>query len=323
MNRSALTALGVAVALLGLIAYSSVFTVHETKQALVLQFGEYKRTVSEAGIHFKLPFVQNVVFMEDRILDLDTQKQEVIASDKKRIVVDAYARFVISDPLMFYQAVGDEFRARSRLGDVLNSSLRKALGRVELQTVLSGERDQLMRSISQDVQTEAQKFGIRIVDVRIKRADLPEANSQAVFRRMESEREREAREARARGAEEAQKIRADADRQRTVLIAEARKQAEILRGEGEAESNAIYAQSYGQDPEFFAFYRSMQAYRQALTGDNTTFVMSPQSEFFSYLENARANPMAPRSTEEGVAGAAAAAATTRAAELPVALPVRE
>jgi len=286
-SKNVLTLAAIAVAAVGVAAYSAVYTVSETQQALVLQLGEPIGVVREAGLHFKLPFVQNVVTMEKRILDLDSQKQEVIASDKKRLVVDAYSRFLISDPLRFYQAVGDELRARSRLTDILNSSLRNQLARVELQTVLSGERQRLMRQISQDVDTEAQKMGIRIVDVRIKRADLPEANSLAVFRRMEAEREREAREARARGAEEAQKIRADADRQRVVLVAEAEKEAEILRGQGDGQRNAIYAAAYTKDPEFFGFYRSMEAYRGALRGEATTLVLSPDSEFFRYLNNAQ------------------------------------
>ncbi len=267
----------------GLAAYSGLFVVNETQQALVLQFGKAQKTVQEPGLHFKIPFLQNVEYMEKRILDFDPKSQEVIASDKKRIVVDAYTRFRIADPLLYYRSVTNEQRARNRLESIVISSLRKVLGRVELQTVLSGERLALTRQISDDVNSEAKKLGIEIVDVKIKRADLPEANSQAVYRRMQAEREREAREARARGAEESQKIKADADRQRTVLLAEAEKQSEILRGEGDALRNKIFADAYTKDQEFFAFYRSLQAYRRALQSGDTTMVMSPDSEFFRYF----------------------------------------
>ena len=211
---------------------------------------------------------------------------EAVASDKKRIVVDAFSRYKIDNPLLFRQTVRDELTARNRLESIVNSSLRKILGRVELIAVLSGERSQLMQQLSQDVNREATKLGLRVVDVRIKRADLPEANSQAVFRRMQAEREREAREARARGAEESQKIKADADRERTVLLAEAKKRAEILRGEGDAVRSRIFAEAFNLDPEFFAFYRSLQAYRNALQSGDTTMVLSPNSDFFSYFGRA-------------------------------------
>lgn len=292
MKRTLGIVLAVILVVLGVAAYGSFFTVNETQQAMVLQFGEPKRVVQEPGLHFKLPFVQNVVYMEKRILDFDAQPVEAVAADKKRIVVDAYARFKIDDPLRFYQAVRTEAVARSRLNSIINSSLRNILGRVELEAVLSKERADLMRKLRDNVNTEAQKLGIEIVDVRIKRADLPEANSQAVFRRMQAEREREAREARARGAEEAQKIRADADRQKTVLIAEAKKQAEIIRGEGDAIRNRIYAETFQKDPQFFEFYRSLQAYRRALKGNDTTMVLSPNSDFFRFLEDPEGKPRA-------------------------------
>lgn len=283
MTRNLATGLAVILVALGLVAYSAVFTVHETQQALVLQFGQHVRTVQEPGLNFKLPLVQNVEYMEKRILDLDAPPVEAVASDKKRIVVDAYSRFKIEDPLLFFQAVRTEETARSRLGSLVNSSLRKALGRVELETVLSGERSALVREITGDVNQESEKLGITVLDVRIKRADLPEANSQAVYRRMQSEREREAREARARGFEQSQKIKADADRQRTVLLAEAQKSGEIIRGEGDAIRNRIYAEAFSKDQEFFGFYRSLQAYRRALTSGDTTMVLSPESEFFRYF----------------------------------------
>ena len=286
MNRTISIALAAIVALMGITAYGALFTVDETQQGLVLQFGNPIRAVQEPGLHFKIPYVQNVEYYEDRILDFDAPPVEAVASDKKRIVVDAFSRYKIDNPLLFRQTVRDELTARNRLESIVNSSLRKILGRVELIAVLSGERSQLMQQLSQDVNREATKLGLRVVDVRIKRADLPEANSQAVFRRMQAEREREAREARARGAEESQKIKADADRERTVLLAEAKKRAEILRGEGDAVRSRIFAEAFNLDPEFFAFYRSLQAYRNALQSGDTTMVLSPNSDFFSYFGRA-------------------------------------
>lgn len=283
MNRLVSMVLAGILIALGILAYSTVFTVNETQQALVLQFGRVVDAVREPGLHFKYPFVQNIVYMEKRILDLDAPPVEAVASDKKRIVVDAYARFKIEDPLRFQQAVQSEAIARSRLGTIVNASLREVLATVELETVLSAKRVDLMQRITKDVNVEAKKLGIAIVDVRMKRADLPEANSQAVYRRMQAEREREAREARARGAEESQKIRADADRQKTVLLAEARKKSQIIRGEGDAIRNRTYAEAFKKDAEFFSFYRSLQAYRTALQTGDTTMVLSPDSDFFNYF----------------------------------------
>jgi len=283
MKRNALTIVAVAIVALGVIAWSALFVVTETQQALVLQFGEPIAEVKTPGLHLKAPFIQNVEYLDKRVLDFDAPKEEVIASDKKRVVVDAFARYQISNPLDFYRTVGNEVILRQRLATVINSSLRRILARVELQTLLSGERTQLMRQITELVNAEAGKFGVHVVDVRIKRADLPEENSQAVYRRMQAERERDAREARARGAEEAQKIRADADRQKTVLLAEARKQSDILRGEGEAVRNRIFAEGFELDPEFFSFYRTMQAYRNALGQENTSMVLSPNGDFFRYF----------------------------------------
>lgn len=283
MKRNALTVLAAVVVVLGLVAWSALYTVHESQQALVLQFGEPIAQVKEPGLHVKTPFVQNVVYLDKRVLDFDAPKEEIIAADKKRIVVDAIARYEISDPLVFYRTVNNEAMARQRLAAVINSSLRRVLATVELQTLLSGARLELMREITQLVNDETSKFGANVIDVRIKRADLPEENSQAIYRRMQAERERDAREARARGAEEAQKIRADADRQRTVLLAEARRQADILRGEGDAVRNRIYAEAFQQDEEFFGFYRTMQAYRIALGEATTSMVLSPDGEFFRYF----------------------------------------
>jgi membrane protease subunit HflC len=275
--------LAILVAVIGLLAYGSLFTVQETEQALVLRLGEPRRVIKDAGLHFKVPLVENIEMMEKRILDYDPPKEEIIASDKKRLVVDAYTRYRISDPLQFYRTVNNEIFAGQRLAVIINSSVRRVLATVELQSVLSGERRELMHQIRSAVNSEAEKIGIAIVDVRIKRADLPEENSLAVFRRMQAERERDAKEARARGAEESQKIKADADRQKTVLLAEARKLGEILRGEGDATRNRIYAQAFSKDPEFFRFYRSLEAYRKAMDAKDTTLVLSPDSDFFRYF----------------------------------------
>ena len=283
MNRNIATILAIVLVVLGMIGYGSVFTVHETQQALVLQFGNPVKTVRNSGLNFKIPFVQNVEFMEKRILDFDAPPVEAVAADKKRIVVDAYARFRISDPLKFYQTVNNEVTARNRLAPIVNSSLRNVIGRVNLETMLSGERNRLMLEIRGLVNEEAQKLGIEIIDVRIKRADLPEANSQAVYDLMRAERKRIATEIRAEGAERSQKITATADRQRTVLLANANKKSEIMRGQGDALRNKVFADAYTKDPEFFAFYRSLQAYRTALQSGNTTMVLSPNSDFFNYF----------------------------------------
>jgi len=283
MNRRTLALLGIIVLLAGIIAFSALFTVHQTQQALVLQFGEPKRVVRDAGLHAKLPFIQNVVFLDKRMLSYDGSGEEVIASDRKRLVVDSFLRYRIDDPLRFYQTVGNEAVARQRLNALLTSSLRQVIGTVPLQSVLTGERAQLMSQIAQRVNAEAKDLGISIADVRIKRADLPEANNQAIYARMKTEREREAREFRAQGAEISQRIRSRADREKTVLLAEAQKQAQILRGEGDGNAIRIFAEAFGTDIDFFTFYRSMQAYRESLGGEDTTMVLSPDSDFFRYF----------------------------------------
>lgn len=283
MNRRTLAILGIVVLVAGIIAFSALFTVHQTQQALVLQFGEPKRVVKEAGLHAKLPFIQNVVFLDRRMLGYDGGGEEVIASDRKRLVVDSFLRYRIDDPLRFYQTVGNERVARQRLNALLTSSLRQVIGTVPLQSVLTGERAQLMSQIAQRVNAEAKDLGISVADVRIQRADLPEANNQAIYARMKTEREREAREFRAQGAEISQRIRSRADREKTVLVAEAQKQAQILRGEGDANAVRIFAEAFGTDIDFFTFYRSMQAYRESLGGEDTTMVLSPDSDFFRYF----------------------------------------
>ena len=265
------------------ITLSAAFIVDQREQALVLQFGDPKRVIQEPGLNFKIPFIQQTVRFDKRLLDFDNAPEEVIASDQKRLVVDAFARYHITDPLKFYQTVGTEMALRPRLGSVLNSTLRQVLGTVPLQQVVSEKRGALMLEIRDIVRTEAARFGIRVEDVRIKRADLPAQNSEAIYRRMQTERQQEAAELRAKGAEEAQKIRAEANRQKVVIVAEAERDAQILRGDGEGQMNRIFAEAFGRDPEFFSFYRSMQAYEAALGTDDTTMVLSPDSDFFRYF----------------------------------------
>jgi len=271
---------------IGLVVYLSLFTVKEINQAIVLQFGDPKKIITTAGLQFKIPFIQNVVYLDRRILSLDPQPAEVIASDQKRLIVDAYARFKIIDPLKFYISVGDERVARSRLATIINSRIRSVLGKQSLATLLSEERSGQMAIIQEGVNIEAEKFGITIIDVRIKRADLPQANSEAIYKRMQTEREREAKEFRARGAEMAVTITSTADRKVTVILANAQKQSEIMKGEGDGIRNKIFADAFGQDPEFFSFYRAMQAYETALIGGDTTLILSPDSDFFKFFGNA-------------------------------------
>ena len=271
------------VAILGAAVFFSVFIVKEVNQAIVLQFGDPKRIIVEPGLNFKIPFIQNVVYLDKRILNLDTPPEEVIASDQKRLIVDAFARFKIVDPLKFYISVGNERVARSRLSTIINSRIRGVLGTQELATLLSTDRARQMQIIQSQVNEEAQNFGIQIVDVRIKRADLPPANSEAIYKRMQTEREREAKEFRAQGAEIAQKIRSTADKDVTVILAQANKKSEIMKGEGDGERNKIFANAFGRDPQFFAFYRAMQAYEKALIGGETSLVLSPDSEFFKFF----------------------------------------
>jgi len=282
MNRPGVI---VALVILGafvVLGFGSMFTVHQAQQALVVRLGDPRRVEDTPGLKFKVPFVESVIYLDKRVLAYESSKQEVIAADQKRLVVDTFARYRIVDPLRFFQTVGTENVARDRLNSIIESSTRRILGNATLSTVVSGERGNLMRQIRELVNAEAASFGIEIVDVRIRRADLPQENNDAIYRRMQTERDREAKELRAQGAEEAQRIRASADRDRTVLLAEARKLADILRGEGEAEKNHIFADAYNRDPSFFAFYRTMQAYREALHGD-TTMVLTPKSEFLRFF----------------------------------------
>ena len=275
-----------AIVLAGVIMFQAAFIVKEIDQAIVLQFGNPKKIITEAGLKFKLPFIQNVVFIDKRILNLDNAPEEVIAADQKRLIVDAFARFQIVDPLKFYISVGNERVARSRLSTIINSRIRGVLGTQELSTLLSKERAKQMAIIQNDVNEEAKSFGIKIVDVRIKRADLPQANSEAIYKRMQTERQREAKEFRAEGAEIAAKITSTADKDVTVLLANANKQSQIFKGEGDGQRNKIFADAYGKDPEFFGFYRAMQAYETALIGGDTSLILSPDSDFFKFFGKA-------------------------------------
>jgi len=270
---------------LGVLVYLSLFTVKEINQAIVLQFGDPKRVITTPGLQVKIPIIQNVVFLDRRILNLDAPPIEVIASDQKRLIVDAYARFKIVDPLKFYISVGDERVVRSRLSTIINSRIRGVLGKQSLATLLSEDRTKQMAIIQEGVDNEAKSFGVDIIDVRIKRADLPQANSEAIYKRMQTEREREAKEFRAKGAEMAITITSTADKEVTVLLANAKKQSEIMKGEGDGERNRIFANAFGKDPQFFAFYRAMQAYEKALIGGDTSLILSPDSDFFKFFGN--------------------------------------
>ncbi|MBQ0817743.1 MAG: protease modulator HflC, partial [Methyloceanibacter sp.] len=273
MKRAVLTVILLLVGIAAVAAYLTLFTVYQTQQALVLEFGKPKRLVTTPGLNYKIPFIQSVSFFDKRLLDLDSAPQEVIASDQKRLVVDAFARWRIVDPLLFYQAVGDERVARSRLGFFLEASLRRVLGAASFEAVVRDERHELMQTITDQVNAQAKTLGITVVDVRIKRADLPEANSLAIYRRMQTERQREAAEIRAEGEEASRRIRGTADRQVTVLKANATGESERVRGDGDAEKNSVFAGAFGKDPDFFAFYRSMQAYKGALKSGDTRMLL--------------------------------------------------
>jgi membrane protease subunit HflC len=297
-----------------IVAYSSVFTVQQTEQALVVRFGRPVASVTDAGLHFKAPFIDTVIPIDRRILDLENPSQEVIASDQKRLVVDAFARYRIKNALRFYQSVGTVPAANLQLTTLLNASLRRVLGEVTFIQVVRDEREALMGRIRDQLDKEADGYGIQVVDVRIRRADLPEQNSQAVYQRMQTERQREAAEFRAQGGQKAQEIRANADREATVIEADARSQAERIRGDGDAERNRLFAAAYSKDPDFFAFYRSMTAYENGLKGSDTRFLLRPDSDFFRFFNNPSGkatNAAAPATT-----GAAAAPAATAASPAP-------
>lgn len=276
---------------------SSAFIVHQNEQALVLRFGEPQKVIRTPGLNWKAPVVDTVSFFDKRILDLNTQPQEVTASDQKRLVVDAFARYKIVDPLLFYQTVSTESNVRSRLGPVMEASLRRVLGAATFQDLVRDKREELMRRIAGQVNEEGKHFGLEVVDVRIKRADLPEQNSKSVFDRMRAERQREAAEFRAQGSAEANRIRATAEREATVIKAEAMRKGEELRGQGDAERNRIFAEAFSRDPDFFGFYRSMQAYEQGLKPGDTRLVISPDTEFFKYFSDPAGAPSAEKADE--------------------------
>lgn len=282
--RNSLAVVLVAVAIVVFVAFNAFFVVDQRQQALITEFGDPVRVVTEPGLAFKVPFVQTVIFFDKRILELDAPPEEVIASDRRRIVVDAFARYRISNALRFYQSVRIESVARQRLSSILSSSLRGVLGQKALAALLTSERAVMMRLIRDQMRAQAAGLGIEIVDVRIRRADLPKENLDSVFGRMKAEREREAGGIRASGDEEAQRIRAAAEKEVTIIRAEATRKSDILRGEGEAERNRILGDAYGRDPDFFEFYRTLKAYEQSMTGNNTTMVISPDSPFFKYFQ---------------------------------------
>jgi len=279
-----------------IVGYSSVFTVSQTEQVLVVRLGEPVRVVTEPGLNFKAPFIDTVISIDKRILDLENPSQEVIASDQKRLVVDAFARYRIKNALRFYQSVGSIQAANIQLTTLLNAALRRVLGEVTFITVVRDEREALMARIREQLDKEADGYGIQVVDVRIRRADLPEQNSQAVYQRMQTERQREAAEFRAQGGQKAQEIRSKADREATVIIAEANSTAEQTRGAGDAERNRLFAEAYGKDPDFFAFYRSMTAYENGLKSSDTRFLLQPNSEFFRFFANPAGHPPAAAAT---------------------------
>lgn len=260
------------------------FVVEEREQALVVQLGEPQATVREPGLYMLIPFVQNVVYFDDRILEIEAPAQESLSSDEKRVVVSAFARYRIVDPLLFYQAVNNRVEAEKRLSQSLNSKIKSTVAANRFQVLLSAGRADLMTAIRTATNIEAQAWGIEVVDVRIRRADLPQANSEAIFNRMRTAREREAAEIRANGDKAAQEIRARADREATIIVANAEREGAIARGKGDADRNRIYAEAFSQDPDFFEFYRSMQAYAQSMSGTDTTMVLSPDSSFFRYFK---------------------------------------
>jgi modulator of FtsH protease HflC len=298
------------------VAYSALFTVYQTQQALVVRLGKVVRVVNEPGLHVKVPFVDNVIAIDKRILDLEAPAQEVIASDQKRLVVDAFARYRIHDPLRFYQTLGSKAAADSQLNILLNSALRRVLGEATFIQVVRDQRAELMSRIRELINSEAANYGIQVVDARIRRADLPEQNSQAVYQRMQTARQREAAEYRAQGLQQGQEIRSKADREVTVLVAEATSKAEQIRGAGDAKRNQIFADAFNKDPDFFAFYRSMQAYEKGMKPNDTRMLLKPDSNFFRYFNHpsggsaAGAEP-APPPAAQAKPPAAAAAATPK------------
>ena len=299
MSSRLLALVGVVLVVAGILAMSTFFIVDQTEQALVLQLGEVRRVVRNPGLELKRPFIENVIYYDKRVLDFEPPHEEVIVADQKRLVTDTYTRYRITNPLLFYQTVGTEEGVRARLSALVTGSLRRVLGNVTLNDILSTKRAAIMRQIRDEVAEEAKGFGIEVVDVRLRRADLPEENSQAIYARMQSEREQQARQYRGEGAEAAQTVRANAERERTVILAEAQRDAQRVRGDGDAQAVKIYADAFGQDKEFFAFYRSLQAYRDALNGRDTSFVLTPEGNFFRFFQGWQGLPGAPAAAAPG------------------------
>ena len=283
MNRRILTVVAVVLVLGGIFAMSALFIVDQTEQALVLQLGQPRRVIRTPGLWVKRPFIENVIYYDRRLLDFEPPPEEIIASDQKRLVVDTYTRYRITDPLLFYQTVNSEAAVRARLNALVSGSLRRVIGNVTLSALLSAQRAPIMHQIRDEVRAQAAPFGIDVIDVRIRRADLPPENSEAIYARMVSERQQQAAQYRAEGAEAAQTVRAKADRDRTVILADAQRTAQITRGQGDAKATQVYADAYDQDKDFFSFYRSMQAYRDALSPNTTSFVLAPDGSFFRYF----------------------------------------
>jgi membrane protease subunit HflC len=285
VDRRLLLVIAVVLVVAGIVAMNALFIVDQTEQALVLQFGQPRRVIRDPGLWVKRPFLEDVRRYDNRLLDFEPPPEEVIVSDQKRLVVDTYTRYRITDPLLFFQTVNSEAAVRARLSAMVNGSLRRVLGNVTLSALLSHQRSSIMTQIRDEVSDQGKGFGIDVIDVRIRRADLPEENNQAIYARMVSERQQQAAQYRGEGAEAAQNVRANADRERTVILAEAQRDAQRVRGDGDAESIRVYADAFGQDKEFFAFYRSMQAYRDALNGRTTSFVLNPDGGFFRFFDN--------------------------------------
>lgn len=285
MSKKILLPLGILVIALGICLFDALFTVHQTKQAIVLQFGAPKRVISEPGLNVKIPFIQDVRYIEKRVLNFDPEPERVILADQRPLIVDSFSRYRITEPLVYIQRVSSERALLDRLGPIVNGTLRAVFGDINLTSVLSAERADLMDTVRDRVNSAVQDFGIDMVDVRVGRADLAREVSESVYERMRSERERDAAEFRAQGQEQYDRITAAAEREATVIRAEARRESDILRGEGEGERTRILNDAYGQDPEFFRFYRSMEAYEQSFASENTYMVLSTDSDFFRYFDD--------------------------------------
>lgn len=289
MNDKLKVFLAVVAAVILFVIGNSVYILNQTEQAIVLQFGEPMRVVKEPGLKFKIPFIQNVVFYDNRLLNLDPPAQEIVLNDKKRLDVDSFTRYRIVDPLKFYKTVRTELQARGKLEEIVNSSVRKILGRITLQELLSQKRTQIMRDISSAVKDDAEQIGVSVADVRIRRADLPIEVLQAINARMKSEREREAKEFRAQGQQMSQQIKAQAEKERTIIIAEAEKNAQIIRGTGDKQAILIWNEAANKDPQFYAYYRTLEAYRNSMANGDTSMVLSPNSEFFEFFNKTMKN----------------------------------